>query len=156
MQARLAIVDVETTGSDPTADRVTEIAVLHAEAGALTAQWNTLVNPGRPVPGVIQALTGISQEMVAAAPRFAEIAGELLERLAGRVFVAHNARFDYGFLRRELERAGIKYQAKTLCTVRLSRRLYPHAGGLGVVAIGTDNPGTSVDNPGSGAVILGH
>jgi DNA polymerase-3 subunit epsilon len=129
MQARLAIVDVETTGSDPTADRVTEIAVLHAEAGALTAQWNTLVNPGRPVPGVIQALTGISQEMVAAAPRFAEIAGELLERLAGRVFVAHNARFDYGFLRRELERAGIKYQARTLCTVRLSRRLYPHAGG---------------------------
>ena len=70
MQARLAIVDVETTGSDPAADRVTEIAVLQAEAGVLTAQWSTLVNPGKPIPGVIQALTGISQEMVAAAPRF--------------------------------------------------------------------------------------
>jgi len=129
MQARLAIVDVETTGSDPAADRVTEIAVLQAEGGALTAQWSTLVNPAKPIPGVIQALTGISQQMVSAAPRFAEIAGELLERLAGRVLVAHNARFDYGFLRREFERAGIKYQAKTLCTVRLSRRLYPDAGG---------------------------
>jgi DNA polymerase-3 subunit epsilon len=128
MQARLAIVDVETTGSDPAADRVTEIAVLHAEAGVLTAQWSTLVNPGKPIPGVIQALTGITQEMVARAPRFAKIAGELEERLAGRVLVAHNARFDYGFLRRELERAGITYQAKTLCTVRLSRRLYPDAG----------------------------
>lgn len=129
MQARLAIVDVETTGSDPAADRVTEIAVLHADGGALTARWSTLVNPGTPIPGVIQALTGIRQDMVAAAPRFAEIAGELAERLAGRVLVAHNARFDYGFLRREFERAGLKYQAKTLCTVRLSRRLYPGAGG---------------------------
>ncbi|HET9351748.1 MAG TPA: 3'-5' exonuclease, partial [Burkholderiales bacterium] len=129
MQARLAIVDVETTGSDPAGDRITEIAVLQTEGGTLSAQWSTLVNPGRPIPGVIQALTGISPEMVAAAPRFAEIAGELEERLAGRVLVAHNARFDYGFLRREFERAGINYRAKTLCTVRLSRRLYPDTGG---------------------------
>ena len=77
MQARLAIVNVETTGSDPVGDRITEIAVLHAEGGALIAQWSTLVNPGRPIPGVIQALTGISPEMVAAAPRFADIVGEL-------------------------------------------------------------------------------
>jgi DNA polymerase-3 subunit epsilon len=129
MQARLAIVDVETTGSDPATDRVTEIAVLQAEGGALRAQWSTLVNPGKPIPGMIQALTGITQDMVAAAPRFAEIAGELAERLTGRMLVAHNARFDYGFLRREFERAGITYRAKTLCTVRLSRRLYPGAGG---------------------------
>jgi DNA polymerase-3 subunit epsilon len=129
MQARLAIVDVETTGSDPATDRVTEIAVLQAEGGALRAQWSTLVNPGKPIPGMIQALTGITQDMVAAAPRFAEIAGELAERLTGRMLVAHNARFDYGFLRREFERSGITYRAKTLCTVRLSRRLYPGAGG---------------------------
>jgi len=125
----LAIVDVETTGADPASDRVTEIAVLEANGFALTGQWSTLVNPGTPVPGAIQALTGITQEMVDRAPRFAEFAGELYERLAGRVFVAHNARFDYGFLRREFERAGIKYLAKTLCTVRLSRRLYPGEGG---------------------------
>jgi DNA polymerase-3 subunit epsilon len=125
----LAIVDVETTGGDPRSDRVTEIALLETDGLALTGQWSTLVNPGRPIPGVIQALTGITQDMVAAAPRFAEIAAELHERLAGRVFVAHNARFDYGFLRREFERAGIKFLAKTLCTVRVSRRLYPHAEG---------------------------
>jgi DNA polymerase-3 subunit epsilon len=129
MHAPLAIVDVETTGADPAADRVTEIAILHAEGGALTARWSTLVNPGAAIPGAIQALTGISQDMVDSAPRFADIAGEVHERLAGRVFVAHNARFDYGFVRREFERAGLKYLAKTLCTVRLSRRLYPGAAG---------------------------
>ena len=78
------------------------------------------------MPGAIQALTGISQDMVDRAPRFADIAHELHERLAGRVFVAHNARFDYGFVRREFERAAC-YHAKTLCTVRLSRRLYAGA-----------------------------
>ena len=129
MQGRLAIVDVETTGSDPASDRITELGVLLAEGGALTGQWTTLINPGTAVPGVIQALTGISQDMVDSAPRFADIAQELYGLLAGRVFVAHNARFDYGFLRREFERAGLKYMAKTLCTVRLSRRLYPGADG---------------------------
>ena len=123
--APLAIVDVETTGSDPASDRISEIALLEIDGFALTRQWSTLVNPGRAVPGAIQALTGITQSMVDRAPRFADIAGELHTRLEGRVFVAHNVRFDYGFLRREFERAGIKYQAKTLCSVRLSRRLYP-------------------------------
>ena len=125
MNGPLAIVDVETTGSDPASDRITEIAVLEVSGFALTAQWSTLVNPGGTIPGAIQALTGITQEMVESAPRFADIAAELYERLAGRVFVAHNARFDYGFLRREFDRAGLKYLARTLCTVRLSRRLYP-------------------------------
>lgn len=100
---------METTGPDPAADRVTEIAVLETNGCTLTGEWSTLVNPGTPVPGAIQALTGISQEMVDAAPRFARIAHELYERLAGRILVAHNARFDYGFLRREFERAGLKY-----------------------------------------------
>jgi DNA polymerase-3 subunit epsilon len=125
MNGPLAVVDVETTGSDPASDRITEIALLEVSGFALTAQWSTLVNPGGAIPGSIQALTGITQEMVESAPRFPDIAGELYERLAGRVFVAHNARFDYGFLRREFDRAGFKYVARTLCSVRLSRRLYP-------------------------------
>ena len=125
MDAPLAIVDVETTGSDPASDRITEIALLEVHGTALTGEWSTLVNPGGVIPGALQALTGITQERVERAPRFEQIAGELHERLAGRVFVAHNARFDYGFLRREFERAGLKYIAKTLCTVRLARRLYP-------------------------------
>ena len=125
MNGSFAIVDVETTGSDPATDRVTEIALLEIDDMALTGQWSTLINPGGRIPGPIQALTGITQEMVDRAPRFTDIAGELYQRLAGRVFVAHNARFDYGFLRREFDRAGLKYLARTLCTVRLSRRLYP-------------------------------
>src|SRR5918992_2549806 len=125
----LAIVDVETTGSDPATDRVNEIAVLEVNKFVLNERWSTLVNPGAPVSGAIQALTGITQDMVDAAPRFSDLAAELYERVAGRVFVAHNARFDYGFLRREFERTGYRYVAKTLCTVRLSRRLYPGEGG---------------------------
>jgi DNA polymerase III subunit epsilon len=129
LDAPLAIVDLETTGSDPASDRVTEIAVLAVDGFGVTGEWSTLVNPGTGIPSPIQALTGITNQMVAAAPRFAELAGELYQRLEGRVFIAHNARFDYGFLRREFDRAGIKFNAKTLCTVRLSRRLYrgePH------------------------------
>src|SRR5512139_1940230 len=125
LDAPLAIVDLETTGAHPAWHRVTEIAVVEAQAGEVTGEWSTLVNPGAPIPAAIQALTGISNEMVADAPSFAELARGLHERLEGRVFVAHNARFDYGFLRHEFERAGLRFQAKTLCTVKLSRRLYP-------------------------------
>src|SRR5439155_1544368 len=112
-------------GTHPARDRVTEIAVLEVNGFELAAEWSTLVNPETGIEPGIQALTGISNEMVAAAPRFAALAAELYERLDGRLLIAHNARFDYGFLRREFERAGLKYLSKTLCTVKLSRRLYP-------------------------------
>jgi DNA polymerase-3 subunit epsilon len=123
--APLAIVDLETTGAHPAFDRVTEIAVIEVNGGEVAESWSTLVDPETPIPGAIQALTGITNEMVAGAPTFGALAADLFERLQGRVFVAHNARFDYGFLRHEFERAGLKFQAKTLCTVRLSRKLYP-------------------------------
>lgn len=123
--APLAIVDVETTGAHPAWDRVTEIAVVEVQDGEVASEWSTLVNPGTSIPPAIQALTGITNDMVAEAPPFDALAGDLYERLEGRVFVAHNARFDYGFLRHEFERAGLRFQARTLCTVKLSRRLYP-------------------------------
>jgi DNA polymerase III subunit epsilon len=91
----------------------------------VVAEWSTLVNPGASIPPAIQALTGITNAMVADAPAFENLAAELYERLDGRVLVAHNARFDYGFLRHEFERAGLRFSARTLCTVKLSRRLYP-------------------------------
>jgi DNA polymerase-3 subunit epsilon len=125
LDAPLAIVDLETTGGDPATDRITEIAVLEVDGLRLRSQWSTLVNPECAMRGEIQALTGITSEMVAAAPRFAQLADELAERLAGRLFVAHNARFDYGFLRRAFDRCGRRFHARTLCSVRLSRRLYP-------------------------------
>ena len=125
LDAPLAIVDVETTGAHPAWDRVTEIAVVEVADGEVLSEWSTLVNPGTSIPPAIQALTGITNRMVADAPAFEDLAPGLYERLEGRVFVAHNARFDYGFLRREFERAGLRFQARTLCTVKLSRRLYP-------------------------------
>ncbi len=125
LEAPLAIVDLETTGANASWDRVTEIAVVEVDGGRVSSEWSTLVNPGTGIPPGIQALTGITNEMVADAPAFGDLAASLHERLEGRVFVAHNARFDYGFLRQEFERAGLKFQARTLCTVKLSRRLYP-------------------------------
>ncbi|HTP61355.1 MAG TPA: exonuclease domain-containing protein [Burkholderiales bacterium] len=123
--APLAIVDLETTGAHPVWDRVTEIAVVEVQDGEVVSEWSTLVNPGTSIPPAIQALTGITNDMVADAPAFEDLAPGLYERLEGRVFVAHNARFDYGFLRHEFERTGLRFQARTLCTVKLSRRLYP-------------------------------
>jgi DNA polymerase-3 subunit epsilon len=125
---RLCFVDVETTGTSPARERVTEVGVVTVEADGAAlrvTEWSSLVNPGVPIPPEIQWLTGISNEMVRGAPRFAELAAELAARLHDAVFVAHNARFDYGFLRAEFGRAGIDFRARTLCTVRLSRALYP-------------------------------
>ena len=128
-EAPLAIVDLETTGTRPAADRITEIGVLEVDRFEVSSQWSTLVNPGIRIPSEIQALTGITHQMLAAAPRFADLAGELHERLSGRVFIAHNARFDYGFLRREFDRVGLKFQPRSVCSVKLSRRLYPRERG---------------------------
>src|SRR5258706_106428 len=132
LQAPLAIVDLETTGTRPASDRVTEIGVLEIERFEVQSQWSTLVNPGVPVPSEVQALTGITREMLAEAPRFADLAEALHERLAGRVFVAHTARSDYASVRREFDRAGIKSNPPAVCGVRLARRLYPRERGHGL------------------------
>lgn len=119
------ILDLETTGANPVHDRVTEVGLIEVERGRSVAEWSTLVNPGARIPPAIQSLTGITDEMVALAPTFAEIAAPLLARLEGKLLVAHNARFDYGFLRNEFRRAGLRYSSRVLCTVKLSRRLFP-------------------------------
>jgi len=122
----LVILDVETTGANPVYDRVTEVGLIEVECGRRVAEWSTLVNPGTRIPPAIQSLTGITDDMVALAPSFAEIAQHLLGQLEGKLLVAHNARFDYGFLRNEFRRAGLRYSSRVLCTVKLSRRLFPH------------------------------
>ncbi|HEV8444950.1 MAG TPA: exonuclease domain-containing protein [Steroidobacteraceae bacterium] len=121
----VAFVDVETTGCAPGRHRIIDIAVIGARDGKVEFEWQTLVNPGAPVPAGTTALTGIDNDMLAEAPSFEQVAAELRARLAGRVFVAHNVRFDYGFIRREFARAGGEWRAPHLCTVRLSRALYP-------------------------------
>jgi DNA polymerase III epsilon subunit family exonuclease len=126
-QVRFAVVDVETTGMRARAgDRVTEIAVVHAQGGKVELAFESLVNPGRPIPRFIVALTGISDESVAAAPRFEDIADQVVAALAGRVFVAHNARFDWAFVQAEIERSqSFEIRMPKLCTVRMMRRLVP-------------------------------
>lgn len=124
----IAFVDVETTGGHPAWHRITEIAIVAMRDGQIEWRWSSLVNPGVSIPPSIQRLTGISNDMVAEAPSFEELSHEVLERLKGRRFVAHNVRFDYGFVRSELRRAGYAYSAPLACTVRLSRELFPEAG----------------------------
>ena len=128
----LVLIDVETTGANPVRDRVTEIAVLRIERGEIVERWESLVNPECPIPPLIQRLIGITDDMVAGAPTFAELADAVRARLGTAVFVAHNARFDYGFIRSEFARLGQTFDAPVLCTVKLSRALYPehHRHGL--------------------------
>ncbi len=121
----IAFVDLETTGATPTRDRITEIGIVEVAENGSVSEWSTLVNPETPIPGFIQSMTGITDAMVADAPTFAKLAAEVVERLQGRLFIAHNARFDYGFLKNEFRRVGIDFRATVACTVKLSRRLFP-------------------------------
>ncbi len=121
----VAFVDVETTGCYAGRHRIIDVAVIGATGDHLDFEWQSLVHPGSRVSAGITALTGIDDAMLEGAPPFEQIATELSRRLAGRVFVAHNARFDYGFIRREFARLETNWRAPSLCTVRLSRALFP-------------------------------
>ncbi len=128
-RCRFVVVDVETTGtSHGLGDRVTEVAAVIVEDGEIRVGFESLVNPGRPIPGRITALTGISNAMVAGAPTFAQVADSLAAVLHDRIFVAHNAPFDWGFLAMEFARAGRPEAlvGAPLCTVRLARRVLAH------------------------------
>ena len=129
------LLDLETTGGNAVRDRITEIAAVRIEHGVEVARWSTLVNPGVHISGFIEQLTGISNALVADAPTFDEVGHQLLKLLEGAVLVAHNVRFDHGFLQNELARMDVTLRTKTLCTVRLSRLLYPGVKGHGLDAI---------------------
>jgi len=121
----LVFVDLETTGGNAAYHRITEVGIVRMERGEVVEEWSSLINPECRIPPYIESFTGITNEMVAGAPRFADIAALLLEKLRGPVFVAHNARFDYSFLRTEFRRLDVHFSASVLCTVKLSRRLFP-------------------------------
>ena len=121
----LVFLDLETTGTRTTRDRITEIAALRVVDGEVIDRYVTLVNPQIGIPPHIQQLTGISDAMVSDAPSFEALANEFFAWLGKDIIVAHNARFDYGFLRNEFARAGLDYTARSLCTLKLSRRLAP-------------------------------
>lgn len=121
----LAILDVETTGSTASYDRIIEIGLIRIEKNKVVKKLNTLLNPEVSLSPFIENLTGITSLDLENAPLFSEIKSDVIEMLEGCVFVAHNARFDYSFIRQELRRIGIPYSAKQLCTVKLSRMLFP-------------------------------
>jgi DNA polymerase-3 subunit epsilon len=131
----LAFVDLETTGTTAAIDAITEIGIVRIEthptddATLRVSEWSALVNPGVPIPPAIEALTGITNAMVRGAPSFARVADEVVARTAGALFVAHNARFDYAFLKHAFARLQRSFSARVFCTVRLSRRLFPEEAG---------------------------
>lgn len=131
----IVCVDLETTGADPLRDRIIEVGIVRIEDGRVAGEWSSLVDPQGPLPPAIAAFTGIRDDMLRGAPSFRALAEELAERLGGALFVAHNARFDVGFLKNEFRRLGWPFQPRVLCTVRLSRALYPqhHRHGLDAV-----------------------
>ncbi len=123
--ARYAVIDVETTGGTARFERITEIAIVLHDGEKVIDTFCTLINPERSIPWNITQITGITDEMVARAPRFYEVAKQVVEMTEGAVFVAHNVQFDYSFLREEFARLGYSYARKQLCTVRLSRQVFP-------------------------------
>jgi DNA polymerase III subunit epsilon len=141
---RYAIIDVETTGGDPKRERITEIAIVLHDGSRVIDQFQSLVNPEVPIPDFITRVTGIDNDMVRDAPRFFEIAKQVVEITEGAIFVAHNARFDYSFVQKEFRRLGYPYTRKQLCTVKWSRKLMP---GLGSHSLRNLCQHLKIDNP---------
>lgn len=121
-----AIVDIETTGSYAGDNGITEIAIIVHNGEHVLEKFESLVNPGTIIPYHIQTPTGIDNDMVAHAPSFSDIAKKVYNILQKRVFVAHNVNFDYSFINQELKKAGYEWKAPKLCTVRLSRKIFPN------------------------------
>jgi len=135
---RFAIVDIETTGSHARGHGITEIAVIITDGFSELDRWETLVDPGLPIPEHITKLTGIDDTMVAAAPTFEAIADELEDWLGDAIFVAHNVGFDYAFIRGHFETMGRIWKRPKLCTVRMARKLLPGHGSYSLGRICTD------------------
>ena len=125
LPSKLAFVDIETTGLGVTRDRIIEIGILRVENGVLVKQFQSLINPEGFVSPFSLQLTGISPEEIESAPTFYGIREKILEMLEDCIFVAHNVRFDYGFLRNEFKRHGKHFTSKHFCTVKLSQTLFP-------------------------------
>ncbi len=120
-----AIIDVETTGGQARYERITEIAIVLHDGARVVDTFSTLLNPERSIPWNITQLTGITDDMVAHAPKFYEVARKIVEMTEGKIFVAHNVSFDYHFVREEFARLGFEFNRKQLCTVRLARKVFP-------------------------------
>lgn len=122
---RFAVLDVETTAGDPTEGRIMEVAVIALDGTTERLRWDSLVDPGIPVPPFMSRLTGLRSGDLAGAPRFVEVVRTLETLTQDRILVAHNARYDMTALDHEFARTGLVFGRSTLCTERLARRLMP-------------------------------
>jgi DNA polymerase-3 subunit epsilon len=122
---RFAVVDIETTGGFPSQHGITEIAIVLYNGVEVEGIYETLVNPHQPIPPFVIGMTGITNAMVEAAPSFHEVAPQIYNLLKNRVFVAHNVNFDFSFVKHHLKEAGFDLQTPKLCTIRLSRKVFP-------------------------------
>ncbi len=122
---KYAIIDIETTGGTAEREKITEIAIIVHDGEKVLDKYQTLINPERNIPYNIIQLTGITNEMVADAPKFYEVAKDIVEFTKDCVFVAHNVQFDYSFVQQEFKRLGFIFQRRRLCTVRLGRAIMP-------------------------------
>ena len=140
-----AVVDIETTGGSPTTEKITEIAIYVFDGKKITDEFVTLVNPEKTIPYFITSLTGISNEMVTDAPKFYEIAKKIIDITEDKILVAHNASFDYKFIKSEFRSLGYEYTRENMCTLRLSRKLMPghKSYSLGKLC---DNLGIEIEN----------
>ena len=120
-----AIVDIETTGGHAAANGITEIAIVLHNGQETEGKYQTLVNPQMPIQKYVQSLTGITDQMVLTAPKFSEVAPHIFNLLKDRVFVAHNVNFDYSFVKHQLKQEGFELDTPKLCTIRLSRKIFP-------------------------------
>ena len=127
-----AIVDIETTGGYAASNGITEIAVFISDGKKVVEEYHTLLNPYYTIPRFIESLTGITNEMVESEPDFKSISDELYELLHNKIFVAHNVNFDYSFLKHHFQQAGISFDCKKLCTIRMSRQIIPGLRGYGL------------------------
>ncbi len=131
LPSKISFVDIETTGGSVLYDRVIEVGVIRVEKDDRTQhyqvaeEFKTLIDPGQHLPPEITGLTGITAVELESAPEFGQIKDDLLETLQDSVFVAHNVRFDYGFLKQEYRRFGMDFSPKHFCSVKLSRLLFP-------------------------------
>lgn len=119
-----AIVDIETTGGRPNIDKITEIAIIIHDGNKVVNSFSTLINPECNIPYFITNITGINNEMVVNAPKFHNIANQILKITQNCVFVAHNVSFDYNFIKNGFKNMGHNFSRETLCTVKLSRKAF--------------------------------
>jgi DNA polymerase-3 subunit epsilon len=120
-----AVVDIETTGGFAASNGITEISIHVFDGDKVVEIFETLINPRQPIPYYIQSMTGITEDMVKDAPLFEDVADKVFQLLSDKIFVAHNVNFDYSFIKSQLAASHYALNSKKLCTVRLSRKIFP-------------------------------